>query len=57
MGRLVPPAAAPWAALDQLPDDSYATAFERLDHVAIFDVPTEALRAKLAPFTTPEETR
>jgi hypothetical protein len=48
--------ATPLAALDELLDHSYAAAFQRLDHFAIFDLSTEALRTRLGPFTTPEET-
>jgi hypothetical protein len=51
------PAAAPLDALDQLLEDSYGAAFERLDRLAIFDLSTEALRDRLGPFTTPEGTR
>jgi hypothetical protein len=53
----VPPAVAPWAALDQLLEHDYGAAFQRLDHLAIFDLSTEALRDRLGPFTTPEGTR
>jgi hypothetical protein len=56
-GRPVPPAVAPWAALDQLLEHDYGAAFQRLDHLAIFDLSTEALRARLGPFTNPEETK
>jgi len=50
------PSAAPWAALDQPLEASYGAAFQRLDHLAIFDLSIEALRDRLGPFTTPEET-
>jgi hypothetical protein len=49
--------ATPLAALDGLLDHSYAAAFQRLDHLAIFDLSTEALRDRLGPFTNPEESQ
>jgi hypothetical protein len=54
--RRAPPA-APLDALDMLLEHSYGAAFARLDHLAIFDLTTEALRERLGPFTNPEETR
>jgi hypothetical protein len=47
----------PLDALDELLEASHGPAFQRLDHLAIFDLEIAALRARLGPFTTTEESQ
>jgi hypothetical protein len=50
VGRPAPPAATPWAALDQLFEYEYGQAFRKLDVAVLLDQP-DRLRRLLEPFT------